>query len=347
VTLYQLQKEPSIAIIVLNWNGFNDTIKCMESLKKLSYKNYKIVLVDNGSDNNEGGRLKEKYPDIHLIQNEINKGFAGGNNDGINWAFGNNFEYIVNLNNDCIVEEIWLSNLVNGLKSTNANFASSRIMFCQDPNIICSDGDIMFPDGSAVCENRYKKYNRVESKRKIFSACGAGSIYSVKCLKDVMIKNNQIFDELYFVFYEDIDLAIRLNLKSYEGVFIPNAVIYHKHSATAGMYSELKVFHSEKNRILNEILNFPVYLIFLGELVFALKIFLLLVYSIFNKKSKGYRYLKNLGIIDIALLFLKARIWVISNFPLVVKDRHERKTSGYISNRIIKFFCWNFLNMIS
>jgi len=338
---------PKVAIIILNWNGFSDTVECLNSLKKLEYGNYKVVLVDNGSANNEGIRLKEMFSAVHLIQNETNRGFAAGNNDGINWALENEFEYIVNLNNDCIAEKKWLTNLIEGLKSSNADFGSSRIMFYPKTHLICSDGDIIFPDGSAISENRNKTYTETVKTRIIFSACGAGSIYSSECLKKVRIKNNQFFDELHFVYYEDVDLGIRLNIKSYKGVLVSDAVVYHKHSATAGKYSSLKIFHSEKNRMLNEILNYPIYLIPFGEIFSALKIFLLLVYPIFNKKSKGHRYLKNLGVLEMLYLFIKARFWIIFNFSLILQDRHERKSRGFINKKIYKFFCWNFSKMVS
>lgn len=342
-----MEKYPKVAIIILNWNGFDDTVECLNSLKKLEYKNYKIVLVDNGSANNEGIRLKEKFFAVHLIQNKINRGFAGGNNDGINWALKNGFEYIVNLNNDCIIEKKWLTNLVKGLKISNADFGSSRIMFYPKTNLICSDGDIIFPDGSAIPENRNKTYTETAKIKTIFSACGAGSIYSSECLKSMRIKNNQFFDELHFVYYEDVDLGIRLNIKSYKGISVPEAVVYHKHSATAGKYSSLKIFHSEKNRMLIEILNYPIFLIPFGEIFSALKIFLLLVYPIFNKKSKGHRYIKNLGVFEMLCLFIKARFWIIFNFPLILQDRIERKSKGFINKKIYKFFCWNISKVVS
>ena len=342
-----MKNEPKIAIIILNWNGFDDTVECLESLKTLEYDNYKVVLVDNGSDNDEGKALKKMFPDVYLIQNRINRGFAGGNNDGMNWALENGFDYVVNLNNDCIVEKKWLADLVDGLRSANAGFGSSRIMFYPDTDLICSDGDVIFPDGAAIAWNRHRTYSGEGGMKPIFSACGAGSIYSSKCLEDVKIKGDQFFDELYFAFYEDVDLGIRLNQRYYRGVSVPGAVIYHKHSATAGKYSKFKVFHSEKNRMLNEILNYPVYLIFLGELFFILKVLLLLIYPVFNGKSKGYKYLRNLGPVNMALSFIRARFWIIANLPLIFKDRRERKSRGFINKKIYSFFCWDLSRLIS
>ncbi len=153
-----MTQQPSVAIIILNWNGFDDTVECLQSLRKLTYAKYELVLVDNGSANHEGGKIKELYPEIHLIGNESNRGFAGGCNDGINWAMENGFPYIVLLNNDCLVEKDWLQNLVFGLVASHADFASSRIMYYPETDLICSDGDVLLPDGSGVSMNAHRRY---------------------------------------------------------------------------------------------------------------------------------------------------------------------------------------------
>ncbi|MFH1665723.1 MAG: glycosyltransferase family 2 protein [Candidatus Omnitrophota bacterium] len=337
-----------VAIIVLNWNGLDDTVECLRSLEKIDYNCYKVVLVDNGSGNGEGIRLKELFPHTHVILNGTNRGFAGGNNDGVNWAIENGFEYIVNLNNDCIVERDWLTGLVDGMRSSGADFASSRIMFYPQTDRICSDGDILFPDGSAMSQNRGAKYVETDGDviRPVFSACGAGSIYSVKCLKEVKIKNNQYFDELYFAYYEDIDLGIRLNQKKYKGVLVSNAVVYHKQSRTAGEYSWFKMFHTEKNRIMNELLNYPIYLFLPGEIFFTLKVLLFIISPFFGDRDKRYRYIKSLKIFGVISALSKARLWIIAHLFLILEDRNERKRKGLISGRIIGFFCWNIMKTL-
>lgn len=335
-----------MAIIILNWNGLEDTAECLESLKDLDYGNYNIVLVDNGSDNNEGDKLKEKFPYIHLIKNAENRGFAGGNNDGINWAVRNGFEYIVNLNNDCIVTKGWLTGLLEGLQLGNADFAASRIMYYPDTNLICSYKDVLLADTTLISIDRYEEYNNLDKIEKNYVANGAASIYSSRCLESVKIKENQFFDELYFAYCEDVDLGMRLSSKSYRGVCVPQAVVYHKHSRTAGEYSALTLFLSEKNRILNEIFNYPLYFICCGELFFFLKIFVGTIYSIYNRKSKGYSYMKNVNIFRVSLLLIKARISIFSQFFLILKNRKERKSNGFISIKILKIFYWNICSIL-
>ena len=337
---------PRVAIIILNWNGFSDTQECLESLKILNYSHYRIVLVDNGSQNNEGQKLKELFPAIHLIENRENRGFAGGNNDGMNWAMAQGFDYIVNLNNDCIVEKDWLSNFINGLLAAKADFGSSMILFYDDRTSICSDNDILLPDGSAIPINRNKHRTADDSPRGIFAACGAGSVYSRECLEKTKIKGNQFFDELHFAFYEDVDLGIRLKARGCHGVVIPQAIVYHKHSKTAGKYSEFKMFHSEKNRMLNEILNYPLWLIPLGEIFFSLKLCAGFVYSLLNRESKGARYRGKISIGRFLLLLLRARLWIFQHWKDILPDRQERKRRQLISGDVYKHFYWNLFDFL-
>lgn len=342
-----MNSNPSVAIIVLNWNGLHDTIECLESLKAISYDNYKIIVVDNGSRENEGGVLKERFAHITLIQNTVNRGFAGGNNDGMDHALAQGFDYVVNLNNDCAVDKDWLSHLMKDISEQQADFASSMIMFYDEKDVVFSDEDVLFPDGSGISINRYKTSVAVVGvPRTIFAACGAGSVYSRECLNAVKLKDKEYFDELYFAFYEDIDLGIRLSAKSFKGIVSPKAVIYHKHSRTAGRFSAFKAFHSEKNRILNVLLNYPWYLIPLTALYFWAKLVIGFISSFSGKENKGARYRKNISIFQLMGTFAKARMWVLGHPGEILKDRRQRAAKGMVHKNILHHFHWSMLDFL-
>ena len=93
--LYSL---PKIAVIILNWNGKEDTLECLVSVKQLDYTNYEIVLVDNGSTDDSVDAILKQHPDVTLLQTGMNLGYAGGNNVGINWALEKDADYILLLN---------------------------------------------------------------------------------------------------------------------------------------------------------------------------------------------------------------------------------------------------------
>ncbi len=104
----------------------------------------------------------------------------GGCNDGINWAVQAGFEYIITLNNDCLVDRNWLGNLIAGLKKAGADYASARIMYYPETDLICSDGDGLLPDGTGYIVNPLQQFQGPGEIRPIFSACGAGAIFSAK-----------------------------------------------------------------------------------------------------------------------------------------------------------------------
>ena len=113
---------PKVSIIILNWNGLEDTIECLESLKKITYPNYEVIVVDNGSKGNDAQMLQERFGDyIHLIQNDRNYGFAEGNNIGIRYALDNSApDYLLLLNNDTVAAPDFLTELIKTAE-TDAN----------------------------------------------------------------------------------------------------------------------------------------------------------------------------------------------------------------------------------
>ncbi len=335
-----MEQEPSVAVIVLNWNGFEDTRECLESLRRLRYGNYRIVLVDNGSDSDEGARLKGLFPEAHLIQNAVNRGFAGGNNDGIRWALQQGFDYIVNLNNDCIAQPQWLASLIAGTRSAGADFASSLITYYPETDLICSAENLLLPDGTGFDPRHFGPACAEKCQRVIFSASGAASLYSSACLRRVELRGGQFFDELYFAYLEDLDLGIRLHAAGFSGVSVPAALVHHKETRTSGYRSRFHIFHLEKNRVLNELLNYPAWLIPAGELFYCAKTLLRLTGKLAGKKRarlrnaggpRGYR--------PVAVL-LESRMWILKNISAILRDRSDRRARGLISGRIYKHFTW-------
>lgn len=337
-----MKENPTVAVIILNWNGLDDTLACVRSLQRSSYTNYEIVVVDNGSDGDEGKRFLSVFPGIELIQNPTNRGFAGGNNDGIRWAVANGFDYVVNLNNDCIVAADWLEKLVSGLQISGADFASSQIRYYPETHLICSDEDILLPDGSGLAVNHLKAADENKHMRPIFGASGAASIYSVTCLESVRVMDNQYFDELFFAYLEDIDLGIRLNVKGFRGVSVPDAVVYHKGSQTSGYRSRFQMFHLEKNRILVELLNYPVCLIPVAELCYGIKALLRMLFKSLRKKERGNCAGKPEAMCHRLKVIVDSRLWVWRNRSIVWQRRKDRKRRGLIDKRVHRFFVWKF-----
>ncbi len=332
-----MAQQPFVVIIVLNWNGFNDTAACLESLRLLTYRNFKTVLIDNGSLNNEAERLAALFPEVQLIANADNRGFAGGNNDGIRWALSNGCDYIVNLNNDCLVEPDWLSNLLRGVLKTGADFASSRIMCLPRTDRICSDGDGLLPDGAGFVLRSMQHWDGILEPRRINSACGAASLYSSRCVHSVSITPGQFFDELFFAYFEDIDLGFRLNAKNCHGICVPDSVVYHKGQQSSERFSFFHMFHLEKNRRLNVRLNFPLWMQPISP-VYRIARNIYRGKIINFEKHFGEKTLGHTGEPDVKQA---VRDWMKKNAPAISLDRRQRKAAGLISNRVYAAITWN------
>jgi len=329
-------QEPFVVIIILNWNGFSDTVACLESLRRLTYGNHKTVLVDNNSDNNEGQRLAQRFPEVHLIANTKNRGFAGGNNDGIQWALDRGSDFIINLNNDCMVEPDWLKNLVRAVVETDADFASSRVMCYPQTELICSDADGLLPDGSGFVLRSMLPWSGNKKPFKIFSACGAASMYSTACVRKVSITQGQFFDELYFAYFEDVDLGFRLHAKNCQGISVPDAVVYHKGQQSSVSNSFFHRFQLEKNRQLNVLLNFPLWMQPISPLYRIAKDIYHRILGA-NKKPVSTRPAGT----ETSDHKPAVKKWMKENASAIKNDRKQRKAAGLICNQAYQAISWN------
>ena len=126
---------PLVHIIILNWNGLKDTIECLESVYKLDYSNFKVVVVDNGSSDNSADVIYKNYPKIKLIINDKNYGFTGGNNIGMKYAIDENTDYLWLLNNDTLIEKDCLYKIVKVAESSNTiGMVSPMIYYAETPD---------------------------------------------------------------------------------------------------------------------------------------------------------------------------------------------------------------------
>ena len=215
-----------IYIIILNWNGYKDTIECIDSIKKINNANFKIVLIDNGSKNNEGEKIKNLYPKIKVIQNTKNDGFCRGNNIGIYYSLKqNDCGYIMILNNDTVVEKNFLIKLKKYLDNNPNSVVGPKILNYNKNTIQTMGGKILI--GGAYHIGKNKKSNKY--LKPISPDYISGTCFMVK--KEIFKKIGG-FDEDYFAYLEDLDWSIRAKQRGYNLKIIPESKIWHKHSVS-------------------------------------------------------------------------------------------------------------------
>lgn len=239
---------PKVIIIVLNWNGKKDTCECIESLKHINYPNYKILLVDNGSSDGSAQYFREKYPEVILIENEKNLGYSEGNNVGIRYAIKNNFEYILILNNDTIVDPGFLDELVDAAESDGkSGILGPKAYYAEPSNMIYYAGaKINWYTGQPKHIGQKKidvgQFNQVKYVDFVAGCC--------MLIKKEVIEKIGLLPNDYFLLWEDIDYSVNAKRHGYELVYVPSSKIWHKESASIRKIKSKRLFLSARNRII-------------------------------------------------------------------------------------------------
>ena len=233
-------KQSNIAVVLLNWNGEQDSFLCLKHLLAQTLK-ADIIAVDNNSSDNFVTNLKSRYPEIDLIENTSNLGFAGGENSGIRHAIRKGYKYVALINNDAVPEKNWLENLVNTAKTTEAGIVTGKVLRVN--GAIDSTGDIYTSWGLAFPRGRDNEdTGQYEKTEEVFGATGGASLYSTHMLKDI-----GLFDEDFFAYYEDVDLSFRAQLAGYKVFYEPRAIAHHKVGASSSKVSGLTTYMTVKN----------------------------------------------------------------------------------------------------
>ncbi|MEI6151987.1 MAG: glycosyltransferase family 2 protein [Chitinophagia bacterium] len=238
------------SIIIPNWNGEDYIHECLDSLKKQTYKNFEVIVVDNGSTDSSISIIRSNYPAVKIKKLSYNTGFAVAVNIGIKMSKA---KYIVLMNNDTYADKNWLKALVGEMDKTNYGFAASKMLFYDKRDYINTAGDEITKYGWAKQSGYGFKDGPSFSKNKeIFSASG-GSVM----IRNSIFKEVGYFDEKFFAYLEDVDWCFRAQLMGYKGVFVSASIIFHHVSATTKKLSTLGEYLTVRNTLAMIYKNFP------------------------------------------------------------------------------------------
>lgn len=244
----RIANHPKVSMIILNWNGLKDTVECLESLKKITYPNYEVIVVDNGSVGNDVNVLREKFGDyVRVIQNDRNYGFAEGNNIGMRYALEKSKpDYILLLNNDTTVDPEFLNELVKvGESAEDIGIVGPKIYDYYKPSKIRSvGGKINWWKGvvSRVAPNTASEESTTTK---------AVDFIEGSCLlaKRKMIEKIGLLDPEYFAYSEEADWCVRAKRGGYKLYCALDSRIWHKaaHSYSGNTF---KLYYFLRNNIL-------------------------------------------------------------------------------------------------
>jgi Predicted glycosyltransferases len=237
-----------VAILLVNYNGADDTIECICSLEKITMKDYYIVVIDNCStdDSIQKLELARQEHAFHLLRAESNKGFSAGNNLGINFALNKGAEHILLLNNDTLVESNFLRKLLDGFAySENCGAVIGKIFYVSQPQKIWyAGGSLDFK--TARIEHWH--YGEKDVEKEIYPQKVSFASGCCLCLSAEAIKKTGLLNEEYFLYEEDTEYCYRLMKNELDIIYMPSSVIYHKVSASVGRKSPTSQFYTVRNK---------------------------------------------------------------------------------------------------
>lgn len=253
---------PKVSIIILNWNGWQDTLECFESLEKISYSNYEVIVLDNNSANESAEKIKnwiahkKSSVNYKLIINSRNAGFAGGNNPGIEYAVNNKSDYVLLLNNDTIVEPEFLDKLVKvGESDKNFGIIGPKIYYESDRSRIWFGGGYF----SWLGGGRHAEFNKIDKNphddkiKEINFMTGCCFL-----IKREAIEKMGLMNEDFFLYYEDTEWSLRAEKNGYKIIYAPGAHIWHKVSRSVKPESNPAVhYYHIRNALLLSALHAP------------------------------------------------------------------------------------------
>ncbi len=244
---------PTVAVVIPHWNGQRFLAGCFDSLRRQRFRDFEVVLVDNGSRDDSVEFTAAHYPEVRIVRLPENRGFAGAVNRGIEATRG---RYLALLNNDTETDPDWLGELVRTMEGDPLAAAVASKIREHDAsrrNRLYSVGDAMTPDG---CPHRIGAgevdEGQRDAAREVFAACAGAALYRRRVFEEI-----GLLDEAFFAYLEDGDWAFRARLAGYRCVVAPTAVVYHVGSATAGAGSPLVFRLGTRNRVRLVLKNYP------------------------------------------------------------------------------------------
>lgn len=301
---------PLVSVIIVTWNSEKHLPACLDALSAQTYKDFEVVMIDNGSADQNYLGFEGKYSDLELTlkKNNENLGFAVANNIGARLARG---QWLAPLNADAFPEPDWLERLLEATKTYPNAFFTSRQLQADKPQYLDGEGDIYHVSGLAWRKNYNLPVYPLNEDQEVFSACGAAAFYPRQEFLDT-----GGFDENYFSYHEDVDLGFRLRLRGLNCVLIPQAIVRHVGSASTGKKSDFSIYYGHRNLVWTYFKDMPSTLFWLYLPLHIVVNFFFLIY--FTLKGKGR-------------VIWRAKLDAIRGLPMILKKRREVQIQRQIS----------------
>lgn len=304
-----------VSVIIPNWNGKHLLKVCLPSLKKQSFKDYEVIIVDNGSTDGSVEYIKKSFPEFLVFELKENIGFSPAVNLGAKLCKGEN---IVLINNDTKVDSRCLEYLYKAATShKDVGMVAAKMLQMKNPKKIDSAGDYIDAVGHANNIGLGERADKYNTPGYIFLVTGGGGLFKREVFEKI-----GFFDHIFFAYFEDVDFCLRAQLVGFKAWFEPKAVIYHLHKATSNRNKSFTEYLQFRNMTQTIIKNFPNKL--LVKDFNWLKIVLVNLNTVRYEASQGY--LKEA---------MKAEAFILLNIFKLLKQRKEIQRSKTVTDRYI------------
>lgn len=305
-----------VSVVIPNWNGQHLLKISLPSLKKQTFQDFEVIVVDNGSTDESVKFIQDSFPEVKVVKLAQNRGFAGAINAGIKKSAG---RYLFLLNNDTEVDKDCIKFLVEAIKAhPEVGMVAAKILNFYQRNVVDNTGDSVDIVGHSFTRGYGEKDGpKFSQPGPIFLATGGGSLFK----KELFDKVGPL-DDTYFMYMEDVDLGFRAQLAGFKGWFEPKAKIYHIRMASSSKISALVEYLCFRNMTMNIIKDYPKALIF--HKANWVKILLVNVNTIFYLAKKGY-----------FLAGLKADVYILLNLGKLLQKRKQIQALKVVSDEYI------------
>ena len=240
-----------VSVIIPNYNGKKYLRDCLDAMECQSFRDFEVLLIDNGSDDGSGDLIRKEYPWVRLISLRENTGFCGAVNQGIRNSAS---PFVILLNNDTVADKNFIKELLKAIEDkSQAFFCQAKLLKMKEQDKMDDGGNYYCALGWAFAQGKGRPERDYSREKKIFAACGGAAIY-----RREILDRTGLFDEEHFAYLEDIDIGYRGRLLGYENWYCPDAKVFHVGSGTTGSrYNLFKVRYSSRNNVYLLYKNMP------------------------------------------------------------------------------------------
>jgi GT2 family glycosyltransferase len=327
---------PLVSVLIVNWNGKHHLGECLGSFHTQGFRNFEVLMIDNASQDGSVDYVREQYPEVKIKRLSENRGFAGGNNEGIRISSG---KYVAFVNNDTKVEPTWLENLLEEAEKSPRSIGmwACKILLYDNPCIIDNVGLLIYPDGLGRGKGRLEMdQGQYDQKGEALFPSGCAGLYRREMLDEI-----GLFDEKFFAYADDVDLGLRARLAGWGCGYVPTAKAYHKYSSSSSAYSPLKAFLVERNRIWVMLKYFPLELILVSP-YFTCKRLLVHLYGALTGKGASGRFTEQQSVWQACTILLKAWCSALLGLRYIIRERraclHLRRIGRSEIYRLLRTF---------